>query len=315
MTVYSAVSMAVGDMSDMYDNATLQYWSTRYQRSSNEILAKVILPYLFPEERHAVARLELQFPPSDSDLMNFHASLASQTVFLPTSSMKFLDDLCVAYAWLWANNYNLNIIEEYIAALKYKSPGDFPGGRYPTPLQALKVPANALDDPKVDRLSLRFFNSARAFILAHELAHIRFGHHGSTVANEEAADAFALKVLSQTGTVPMGAVLYFQALALWVTNPVDSDYSETHANHPLNSKRLRTLAETLERMAGDFSKNEQNEVEGIATVRFISNGIQKIAEYLDDTECQRKVAKYASTFDLASLVPQTIHARLPIECY
>lgn len=50
------------------------------------------------------------------------------------------------------------------------------GNRYPLPLLALHIPTNALANSKVDDLSLRFRNTAFAFILGHELGHI-YHHH------------------------------------------------------------------------------------------------------------------------------------------
>jgi hypothetical protein len=111
---------------------------------------------------------------------------------VPVEALRWLDEIYIAYAWLVLNNFQLEPIEEYVAMLKHKKPEDFPGRVYPTPLRALGIPANALNDTRVDGLSLRLFNSARAFILAHELGHVHRGHRGSTIPNEEEADRFAV---------------------------------------------------------------------------------------------------------------------------
>ena len=88
---------------------------------------------------------------------------------LPALSLKFLDDLCTAYAWLQIKGYSLETVSEYTAILKYgrPPPGGFPPharnvhdrqqdtparrraddrDRYCRPLKALHIPENALDE-------------------------------------------------------------------------------------------------------------------------------------------------------------------------
>ncbi len=99
-------------------------------------------------------------------------------VAMPVLSLMFLEDLCTAYAWLHLKGYSLETIDEYITMLRYKKAADFPDGRYPPPLKALKIPPNALAERAVDDLSLRFRNTAYAFILLHEIGHILYEHRG-----------------------------------------------------------------------------------------------------------------------------------------
>jgi hypothetical protein len=67
-----------------------------------------------------------------------------------------------------------------MAMLKYRQPENFPGARMAAPLQALGVPLDIWwQDTRVGDLALRLRNTAWAFILAHELGHLRFEHPGN----------------------------------------------------------------------------------------------------------------------------------------
>lgn len=77
--------------------------------------------------------------------------------------------------------------------------------------------ANAINK-QVDTLSLSLRNEAYAFIIAHELGHIRFRHKPlaeispiQAQKDEAKADRFALDLLERTQAPALGAVFFFQA--------------------------------------------------------------------------------------------------------
>jgi hypothetical protein len=300
----AGASATRADSNGLYDTPTLQAWHARYSRSMERILVEGILPRLSEKERRVLTGITLDLPLRDDVLINFYAE--ERTVVLPVSALKLLDDLSIAYAWLWANNYQLEPVEEYVAMLKHKKAGDFPGGRYPDPLAALKIPPTALDDGRVNGLSLRLFNSARAFVLAHELAHIYYRHSGRSIANEEEADRFAMDIMRRTSTVPMGVVLFFQATALW--------FQDGPSTHPLNGQRLRVLARRLDGMAGDFAQPGRGAADDTERIRFIGRGLERVADYLDDTDMQRCVADSASKASPAILRPRARSAPSFLTC-
>lgn len=297
---------------ELYDRQTLDYWQQRYSKSTTRILKEGLEPHLTAQERQALANVTLSFPLRDPELMGFYSSFPPPKIVFPVEALKFLDDLSTAYAWLWANDYRLETIEEYAAMLRYKKQSDFPGGRYPKPFEALGIPANALDDPQVDQLSLRFFNSARAFILAHELAHLLYRHTGGKVQDEMQADQFAVELLSRTHTIPMGAILYFQSLAHLTPNraqfPSDAAWQKflkEESTHPLNSQRIRAIANSLNQFAPNFpGPSDPNPALTVETVRFVATGLEPVAEYLEDPEIQLCVAEMAANADLSSLKPR-----------
>jgi hypothetical protein len=301
LALTAAVTAWAQESGNLYDTPTLQHWQALYTRSMNRILAEGFVPVLSAEERRVLAGVQLDLPLRDASFLNFYTE--GQTIVLPVAALHWLSEIYIAYAWLTLKNYQLEPIEEYVAMLKHKKPSDFPDGAYPAPFRALGIPSTALDDANVDGLSLRLFNSARAFILAHELGHVRFRHEGSGLRQEEEADGFALELMGRAKTVPMGVALYFQATALWFEGGPPS--------HPLNATRLRTMATRLGTMARDFGSGSPDDVE---RVRFIGRGLEQVADYLDDTELQRCVATSAAKADPAVLQPRARGTPSILDC-
>lgn len=325
-----------GDLAEMYDAARLARESARFERRINEIYDKGIQPILTSEEKRAIGGVELTFPlvgknPESGQTLDplafySYGQSGRPGVAMPVLSLLFLEDLCTAYAWLYTRGYSLETIDEYVTMLRYKESTDFTGGRYPPPLKALQIPNDALTDRKVDDLSLRFRNSAFAFILAHELGHIRYGHRGykgittaQARANEANADRFALEILKKTSTIPMGAILFFQVQAyfmpskgqLKVEGLVKSDqdweaYLNRTATHPLTADRLRQMALHLDQTANQTA-NQAGAGAERETLRYIAvrlNGISEILEKEEELQgCMAVVAHRAAPSTLAPRRP------------
>jgi len=289
------------DPAQIYETPVLREWQARYTRSMNRILAEGFAPVYSAREQRAFAAVKLDFPLRDDVFLNFHTE--GKSIVLPVDAMHWLDEMSLAYAWLVLNNFQLEPTEEYVAMLRQKKPEAFPGGVYPGPLRALGIPANALSDGRVDGLSLRLFNSARAFILAHELGHVYLEHRESSVKNEEEADRFAIDLMRRTATVPMGIALYFQSTALWFQNAAPT--------HPLNARRLRTLSATLASAARAFGRGDADEV---TRILFISKGLEQVADYLDDALLQRCVAESVARADPRVLAPRPRGAASILSC-
>lgn len=233
---------AVGDM---YDDATLSAWGERYQRSTTRILDEVIWPKVLDAERRRFGgKPRLLFPRGDpaSPLLFYHP-VHQPTVVMPLLSLKFLDDLCTAYAWLQIHGYDVQTVSEYTAILAYSRP---PPGGFPPPLKALGVPGDALTESEVEELALGHFVTARTFLLLHEMGHIYFDHAATDLAqsvrNEEQADSFAATVMQRTPLPPLGILVFFMADASW------SGYGDrARATHPMTGARLIELADHVDR--------------------------------------------------------------------
>lgn len=230
------------DMSSMYDTATLQQWAPRYRDSTNRILNNFVFKYLKAAELRALANVSIDFPlaaasPMRGQPLAFYAPANnSRTVVFPIFSVKFLDDLSTAYAWLQIKGYRIDTISEYTAMLAHKELG----GTYPTPLTALHIPVDALRDKRVDELAVNHFVTARMFILLHELGHIYHGHRQSAIPNEIAADQFAVEVMRRSPVPPLGMLVYFMADASM------AEYPATASSHPLSGSRLRALGSAMQ---------------------------------------------------------------------
>jgi hypothetical protein len=269
-------------MSDLYDQRTLVYWGAKYEISTRKILDQVIRPALLTDEKQAIGDTRLEFPIYPMPQMMatpfaFYSDPSGPTVVFPIVSLKFLDDLCTAYAWLQIHGYSLETISDYVAMLKYQT---FSPGATPKPLPALGIPANAQKEKEVDELALGHFVTARAFILAHELGHLRYHHAGSSIARERQADAFAAEVMERTPLPMLGALVFFLADAHLADYPPPRD-----ATHPMSAERLHALA-------------------GHISDRKIAAGVEAIAASLDDPDSAAAIAAVGRAATPATLGPR-----------
>ncbi|MFZ2171853.1 MAG: hypothetical protein WAW61_19710 [Methylococcaceae bacterium] len=218
---------------EMYDPATLEQSRADYERTTRNIVTRLIEPILSTKEKRRLAgKLEIRFPlysdrksptPLDFYAPNTH-------VAAPIFSLKFLDDLCTAYAWLQVNGYSIETVSEYTAPLLKRR------GHISPPLKALQIPADALNDPLVNDQAQKHFVTARTFILLHELGHLYWGHQGSSISNEQKADEFAARLMADIPLQPLGMLVFFLVDAHWA-------YAET--THPLSGARVRALADHI----------------------------------------------------------------------
>jgi hypothetical protein len=148
----------------------------------------------------------------------------------------------------------------------------------------LGIPANALDDPRVDELALGHFVTARTFLLLHEMAHILYHHSARTSAqsirNEQEADRFAAVVMKRAGLPPLGILVFFMADAHWSGFPAsDQD------THPLSGARVRALADNVD---------DSN----------LAAKLRVFGQYLDDPEIRTGFVATGKAGDLAALAPR-----------
>lgn len=278
-----AAASGIADLSSLYDRPTLQGAVERYRMQTGKILDQVIAPALLPEDRRALGGVQMIYPMPGEDPLagaafGYYSTAASGTgkVVFPVLSLKFLEDLCTSYAWLQVNGYSLETISDYVAMLKYNRNLRNP----PSPLLTLGIPANASAQKEVEELARGHFVTARAFILAHELGHLRFGHRGSSIAAEKQADAFAVDVMQRAGLPPLGIMVFFMADAQMADYPPGPD-----ATHPLSADRLRVLAARL-------------------TDRVLAARIGALAEFLADPEIQTSIIAVGNATSPSNLAPR-----------
>jgi hypothetical protein len=302
------LTAAGADLSNLYDQSTLEYWQSRYQNSTQRTLDLILKTN--PQYRERLAGVQLDLPlfaegADRGNALQYWSTYPSEPkVHLPVLSLKFLDDLSTAYAWLDVNGYALETVSNYVAMVAYRRPADFPGARFPQPLTAL-IPgdSNPLGNQRVNDLSLAILVSARAFIIGHELGHIYYNHvpyqflpsatrAATSQANEIQADHFGLGLLTNTGLPPLGMIVYFMAAANWDPS--------TPTTHPLTGDRLKALAQQLITQADSFARGDPAER---ARVDFVAKGLATIADDLELPDVRTSPAVVGPRTDLASLQP------------
>lgn len=299
----------------MYPPSEIARDGARLATAARKIWSIGLQPALTRTERQRLGPVRFEFPRprTDDPLMNFYAARdrAGGVIVLPVLSLKALEDLTTAYAWLHTKGHSLSTIDLYYAMLRHRLVIDWSNGRYPDILSALGVPKDAYKLPKVDTMSLALRNEAFAFIIAHEAGHLLYRHKpyrdittAQARADELQSDRFALDLLVRTSTPPMGAALFFQAQAYHMPHRGEFDshdawaaYLKTVSTHPLSTARIDNIANTT---ATDFARRRPNEA---ATWRFIGNGFRKIAAILEDVDIQRCIKKTATAATATDLAP------------
>lgn len=308
---------AAADYSDMYPQTVLAEDAERYKRFIGELYTLGIRPHLTDVEQQALDKVGFDFPlPEPGDyLLDFYVYNwdGRPYVALPLMSMKVVEDIMTARAWLWANGYSFDTVDIYAAMLQYKPITAFPSGRYPPPLEALGVPSNALSDERVDGMSLRLRNSAMAFILLHELGHVLYGHGGyegisieQARANEREADRFALEVIERTKIIPMGMLMFFQAQVYSLPHRVQfasdaewQQYLASQATHPMTADRLHAMAEYMNDAAWRESHPDR-----AGLLIDIATQLTEIASVLEDLVLGRCIVVAGTSADLETLKPR-----------
>ncbi len=295
-----------------YDRPTLEHWRTQFPAGIEENLREVLLPKLTEAERTALGPVRLLFPlERAAHPMNVTSHLASRTVNMPVSSLRFLGDICLAYAWLNANGYSLDTVSEYLAMLNHNYPAGFEG-QARRPLEVLRIPANARDDARVARDMQRLFSTAVVFILAHELGHLRHGHVAGEAdlakarEQEAKADEFALDLMQRLGEVPVGAVPFFLAYSHLGSLESDADMAahSLRETHPTSAQRLRSITARLRAGSREFSRTADQS----AAVAKTAAEIDTIAAMIGDAGVQDLLRQKGLAARVAALGPRRVGA-------
>ncbi|MEL6317644.1 MAG: hypothetical protein AAFR16_08420 [Pseudomonadota bacterium] len=296
----AASGAAARDHSRIYSAQEIAADAERLKTAARKIFSLGLEPHLTADERARLPELRLAFPkPEAGDhLLDFYAYTyeGRQVVAMPLLSLKALEDLTTAYAWILSTGRHPGVIDLYYAMLT----GAPAGGRaHPAILPALGVPADAWKRPPVDKLSLSLRNEAYAFILGHELAHLVYAHRGydeittaQARADEVEADRFALDLLARAKTPALGAALFFQAQAYSLPNrgQFESEqawleFQRSRSTHPLGTDRIRAFAAYMEEKLVQ-ARPAERELWGV-----IGGGLKTVADTLDDPELAQCVVR------------------------
>ena len=315
VTFSGLVAISSVASAQIYSKADLDAEAVRLRNAVIKIYEIGLKPSLTPEEKSALGDFQFNFPmPRRSDgLLNFAATTDGRYLIMPLMSLKALEDLTTAYAWLYHNKYSLSTIDLYFAMLRYRDPKDFPGGHFPKIMDALGVPKDAYKtSKKVDELSLSLRNEAFAFIIAHELGHIRFRHKPikdisakQAQADESESDRFALELFKRTGTPALGPMLFFQAqvYALLHRHEFRTDdewlkHVSLRMTHPLSVERIKAMADFIE---GPLIQSRPKET---GLWLDIAGKFREMTRIMEDVELARCIVKVAKNADPSILKPR-----------
>ncbi len=289
----------------LYDDATLAYWQARYPSGVQANLDEVIGAVLTAAERARLRGVRLRFPLKVEGAEPLAFFVQREEITFSVASLKLLDDLGLAIAWLQLRGYDWSTAFEYVHWLRYGAAET--GGRLPPPLEALCIPDDARADPAVDHLAQELLKGKVFFVLGHELGHVLYGHPGyagltsrEARDNEAAADRFALDLFRRLGEAPLALASFFMLTAY--AEPSRGDFASeaewraavARRTHPVNDARLRTVAAHLRAHADAYDPAAAS----------VPDMLDVIADTLADPEMQAFLADRGRRVTLASLAPR-----------
>lgn len=293
---FSAPRLQAASVDSLYSQSELETASHRSGPKLRGVWLEDLQGILTPQERQVAARsvLVLPFLSGQGHPLAFYSDVAARRVYVPISSFKFFDDLAITVTWLDKQGCDTQAAFDYVGMLRYQA-ANLPGS-LPPPLKAFGVPSNVLDDPFVDDVSQKILKSAIYFIMAHELGHVfyqhqTYNHLTATDAQrqEREADAFALNVMRRIAVPPLGAVIFFSAVARYDFVRADfkqgeyyESYLQQYQTHPLSSDRLKTMAKYIRDNAVSFTRAQSNPAAWLPRVQQIAADLDRLAGLLSD---------------------------------
>jgi len=285
-------SLSAKNLSELYSDKELQEANKRYSRNIPYLYSEDFLGRLTFKERFGYdVRLVTPLRNKSGKLFEFYSLVNKKIIVIPIQSIKFLDDLSIAFAYLEKNNCRKEMLFNYLTKLMYDK-------KYPpvSPKVAMGIPSNALNDSFVDDVSQKVLKSTFFFILGHEYGHIYFNHpdykHISKKLSQQQemqADKFSLNVMRRIGVVPAGLALFFSAVSRFEAVPsafnTKSEYEKYMAEkstHPLTGNRMSNIASYLKHHINDFTKLQANRLLWADLLSNIANDIDAIGKTVSD---------------------------------
>jgi hypothetical protein len=297
-----------GDWSSLYDAKHLENQRERLTNDVNLVIAQQIAPFLTSAQAHAFSEIKIDLPtvaePAPNPL-DFYSPSAGH-ITLPLLTVAFVEDMAEAYAWLWANHYSSQTVDEYLGMLRNRAPGDFARDHYPTPLEALHIPANAMDNPAVAKMAERVRATTLSFMLLHQFGHLSYRtaaeesalKHDRVDGEEELADRFALEVMKKNSETPAGLLMLIHGMLYLPPAPPK--------DHPVTSQRLDAMADYLDSRVQEFTEGRPDHRLATVAIETLANHIRRAALFLSDRTGQKLWAEQSSQTTIASLVPRQV---------
>lgn len=313
----AAKATVISDFSTLYEKAVIDRWQSSFRDDITAMFREDILPILTIEEKTLLAEVRLEFPAVGERKGVFEFYRNGKTVLMPVLSLRFFGDLALAYSWLFENGYNTVTVQQYVGMIHWQPMAAFPKGSYPQPLEALQIPANVRDNPRVAARMGELFKAGIFFLLAHELGHIRYGHAGyenregrDVRADEAQADAFAMDLMRRKRVLPAGPLFWLGSEALSERHKVDCATAEEwnqyfrSRTHPLSAARVEVLTERFAKNAEEFAKAQPDPVSGLAQMKKWIQSFREIASGLGDEGVHAAFREQSKTIKPSALAPR-----------
>jgi len=283
----------------LYDASKLEAEKPRLQTAINLLIQKEIAPFIPATEATAFGLQPIELPLTGrrSNPLDFYAQ--GNQIVLPVETLLFIEDLARTYGWLWANRCTTKTVDEYLCMLRYRSPSEFPGARYPTPLVALHVPPNSLDDPRVVEASVRLRRIAYMFMLLHEFGHLQLHHQSKGEALEEEADRYALEIMKNNSETPTGILIVMYA-GLFFEN------GDANALHPISAHRLAAMAHFLDGRVTEFVGGRPDRANATDAIFSIARLLEESVQWLGVRGHREFLQQLALKTDPSTLQPRPL---------
>lgn len=269
----------------LYSDRELREAKRTYEPNVRAIFREELIRRLPGEQRYALSNVSLAMPLRGKHPLQFSARPIDRTVVVPVLSLKFLDELMIAWAWFEERGCETAYLTSYLSLLlgfKRIDAG---------PLEAFNLPQWIINDERVNSLSLKLHKTAVYFLLAHEAGHLLYNHQPATGGatsqrQEREADDFALSAMARIGVMPAGMIQYFIAGYMHEPLPdLETWEFETRQiaelTHPLTDTRVRRIADRLAFRPMDYAHSEPNPVYASQIVAYAAKQMRGIADHME----------------------------------
>jgi hypothetical protein len=300
---------AAQSLDALYDDAEIADLAPLYERGWTDNFENVFVPAFTEDERARLQGIRFEMVPRVPGNEPFGFAARGTTITVSAASLRFLEDVAMAYTWLDRKGHSTQSLGDYLLMLRYWNEAEVP----PKPWDALCIPADAFSDDEVAEPARRAFSTAAVFVLLHEYGHAFHRHPGNRAvppevsrANEVAADSFAFDLIVRVGDMPVGVPILFFTMTNLMENRADfasdSDYQSSLAarTHPVSPERLQSLARHMSEWASVYDRNAKPGAQ--ATALAIGLEVSRFAQLLADPGIQglsSRVGRTAKPQDLA----------------
>lgn len=264
------------DFSLLYPQDQLIKAQEAYTTTIHTLLFQDIRQHLSINEWQTLSKIKVNLPLKSNiyGFFDYSTNLTSGKIIIPTLSIKFFDDLAVAFSWYEHHQLDKREIIDYITRIYDSNHSPI------SPFLALGIPENAREiNIIVDNAAQKKLKSALIFLLLHDLGHWHFHHTPYSIisnqrvqAQEKQADEFALEIMARMHIIPQGMVHWFTVTVL-LTNP--------HiVKHPISRNRLHDIAHWLKSNSKEFSKVKNETSSSAKEVQAVALNISTIASQL-----------------------------------